>query len=200
MEAELTKSRYPGIRAFEKREQKVFYGREVETKKLFSMVKAKPLVVLFSKSGLGKSSLINAGVEPLLEKDDYQLVKIRLQDTSQKPIETVKQALKPFLNKEKLKKHTEGKYGLWEYLRACEFVKNDRPAVPLMVFDQFEEYFEHDPYEQNKLNLELADLVGERLPERIRDHLRAIPFRERTQRGTRLAFTDANESIVGYSI
>ena len=173
MEAILSKSRYPGIRAFEKSEQKVFFGRDAETKKLFSLIKAKSLVVLFSKSGLGKSSLINAGVEPLLEKDDYQAVKIRLQDTSQKPIETVKQALEPFLDKEKLKAHTKGKkYGLWEYLRACDFSKNGKPIIPLLVFDQFEEYFEHDKYEQDKLNLELADLVSERLPERIQQHLR----------------------------
>ncbi len=180
MEAVLTKSRYPGIRAFEKSEQKVFYGRGVETKKLFSMIKAKSLVVLFSKSGLGKSSLINAGVEPLLEKDDYQTVKIRLQDTSEKPIEAVKQALQPFLNEAKLKTHTDGNYGLWEYLRACEFSKNGRSIAPLLVFDQFEEYFEHDKTDQDELNLELADMVSERLPERIRENLRSIPFRERT--------------------
>ncbi len=180
MEAVLSKSRYPGIRAFEKSEQKVFYGRDVETKKLFSLIKAKSLVVLFSKSGLGKSSLINAGVEPLLEKDDYQAIKIRLQDTSQKPIESVKQALQPFLNKEKLKAHTDGNYGLWEYLRACDFTRDGKSVVPLLVFDQFEEYFEHHKEEQDRLNLELADFVSERLPERIREHLRSIPFRERT--------------------
>ena len=180
MEAILSKSRYPGIRAFEKSEQKVFYGRDAETKKLFSLIKAKSLVVLFSKSGLGKSSLINAGVEPLLEKDDYQTVKIRLQDTSVKPMESVKQALQPFLNEEKLKAHTKGKYGLWEYLRACEFSKNGRPLVPLLIFDQFEEYFEHAKENQDALNLELADLISERLPERIQYHLRSIPFRERT--------------------
>lgn len=181
MEAELLKSRYPGIRAFEKSEQKVFYGRDAEIKKLFSLIKAKSLVVLFSKSGLGKSSLINAGVEPLLEKDDYQTIKIRLQDTSQKPIETVKQALQPFLNEQKLKSHTEGESGLWEYLRACEFSNNGRSVVPLLIFDQFEEYFEHAKQDQDSLNLELADLVSERLPERIREHLRTIPFRERTE-------------------
>ncbi len=180
METELLKSRYPGIRAFEKSEQKVFFGRDVETKKLFSLIKAKSLVVLFSKSGLGKSSLINAGVEPLLEKDDYQTVKIRLQDTSQNPIEAVKQALQPFLNEKKLKVHTDGAHGLWEYLRACEFSKNGNPVVPLLIFDQFEEYFEHSKQNQDKLNLELADLISERLPERIQEHLRSIPFRDRT--------------------
>lgn len=181
MEGELTKSRYPGIRAFEKSEQKVFYGRDVETRKLFSLIKAKPLVVLFSKSGLGKSSLINAGVEPLLEKDDYQTIKIRLQDTAQKPVESVIQALKPFLNTEMLDAHTDQhNHGIWEYLRACDFSKDGRPLVPLLIFDQFEEFFEHNKADQDALNLELADLVSERLPERIRDHLRAIPFRERT--------------------
>lgn len=145
------------------------------------MVKAKPLVVLFAKSGIGKSSLINAGLEPLIEKDFYKIIKIRFQSTEVVCTEMVKNELAPFLNKEKLNKHSKGKPGLWEYLRACEFKKGDESVTPVLVFDQFEEYFEHSKQEQDELNSELADMVSDRLPERIRESLRAIPFRNRTK-------------------
>jgi conflict system STAND superfamily ATPase len=176
-----TKSRYPGIRAFEKNERHVFFGRRTEAKKLFNLVKAKPLVVLFAKSGIGKSSLINAGLEPLLESDYYAVVKIRLQSTDISSVEMVKNELKPFLNEAKLKAHTKGNPGFWEYLRACEFKKGTETVTPVLVFDQFEEFFEHNKNDQDELNLELADMVSDRLPERLRDSLRAIPFRDRSK-------------------
>ncbi|MFT5165922.1 MAG: hypothetical protein ACI8P3_001153 [Saprospiraceae bacterium] len=176
-----TKSRYPGIRAFEKNERHVFFGRRAESKKLYNLIKAKPLVVLFAKSGIGKSSLINAGLEPLLENDYYAVVKIRLQSTDISSVEMVKNELKPYLNEAKLKAHSTGNPGLWEYLRACEFKKGSETVTPVLVFDQFEEFFEHDKNDQEELNRELADMVSDRLPERLRDSLRAIPFRDRTK-------------------
>ncbi len=180
MSVNTNKSRYPGIRAFEKNERHVFFGRRTEAKKLFNLVKAKPLVVLFAKSGIGKSSLINAGLEPLLEQDYYQIVKVRLQTTSISSVEMVKNELKPFLNEAKLATHTKGKAGFWETLRACEFERNGEALTPVLVFDQFEEFFEHEKADQEELTSELADMVSDRLPERIRESLRAIPFRDRT--------------------
>ena len=174
-------SRYPGIRAFEKNERHVFFGRKKEAKKLFAQVKAKSLVVLFAKSGIGKSSLLNAGVVPLLEEDIFQAVNIRLQNTGVDPIEMVKNELKPFHQAKELQQHASGAKGLWEYLRACDFSKDGEMRVPVLIFDQFEEFFEHSKARQNALTQELADLVSERLPERIRQSLRQIPFRSRTQ-------------------
>jgi len=181
MSAIINKSRYPGIRAFEKNERHVFFGRRIESKKLYNLIKAKPLAVLFAKSGIGKSSLINAGVEPLLEKDYFQVIKIRLQTTSISSVEMVKNELKPFLDEERLKTHTKGEPGLWEYLRACDFNRNGEKLTPVLIFDQFEEFFEHSKSDQEELNQELADMVSNRLPERIRASLRAISFRDRSQ-------------------
>ena len=180
MAANHKKSRYPGIRAFERNERHVFFGRRLEARKLFNMVKAKPLVVLFAKSGIGKSSLINAGVEPLLEKDYFQVIKVRLQTTAVSPIDLVKNELSSYVDQSKLDQHAKQE-GLWEYLKACSFKKGEEEVTPVLVFDQFEEFFEHDSKDQLALNQELADMVSDRLPERIRASLRTISFRERTQ-------------------
>lgn len=173
-------SRYPGIRAFETKEYELFFGRQAEIQKLYAQVKAQSLVVLFAKSGIGKSSLINAGLIPLLEKEFYKVVKIRLQDTSIAPINMVKNALEPLVDNDMLseyKKIDAGGLDLWEYAKASE--KNEQYL--LLVFDQFEEFFEHDKAEQLKLTVELADLINNRLPNRIQESLRSTAFTQRTE-------------------
>ena len=83
------KNRYPGIRSFEADDQILFNGRSKEIDELFNLIKIKHLVVLFGKSGLGKTSLLKAGVGPLLLKQHYFPIIIRLQDTSVSPTTSV---------------------------------------------------------------------------------------------------------------
>ena len=180
-----TKKRYPGIRSFEEAEAQLFFGRKKEARQLYSLVKAKSSVVLFAKSGIGKSSLINAGFTPLIEKHLFRAIKVRLQDKSISPVENIKAALAPFLNAAKLKTHgkTDAKNArLWEYVRSCDFphLVETEEVVPILIFDQFEEFFDHPEAEQEILLEELSDLLSERLPERIQDQLRETPRRQRT--------------------
>lgn len=178
-------NRYPGIREFTEAETHLFFGRKLEARKLLSLVKAKSLVVLFAKSGIGKSSLLNAGLIPQLDQVLYQPVKIRLQDTGTTPVSLIKQSLQQFLNEEKLRIQAGTDFSgtrLWEFLRSCEFSENTETAVvPVIIFDQFEEFFDHPPDQQETLIAELADLLSQRLPERIRESIRRIPRSDRTQ-------------------
>lgn len=170
-------SRYPGIRSFERTDQAMFFGRARETRALYEMVKVKPLTVLFAKSGIGKSSLLNAGLFPALEENNFMPVSIRLQDTSISPVETIKKVLEPFLNLEKLRQFGQQPYTLWEYVRACDF----EGKFPVLVFDQFEELFSHERESRDQLTLALADLINERLPEAMRERLRQHPRQERSE-------------------
>ncbi|MCB0613905.1 MAG: ATP-binding protein, partial [Phaeodactylibacter sp.] len=61
--------RYPGPRPFTSGQQKVFYGREEEVRSLSRLIGREQLVVLFSKSGMGKSSLLNAGIVPKVQDE-----------------------------------------------------------------------------------------------------------------------------------
>jgi len=59
-------SPFPGPRPFEASEAPVFFGRAVETPNVVSLVIAHRTLVLYADSGAGKSSLLNAGVIPVL--------------------------------------------------------------------------------------------------------------------------------------
>lgn len=176
-------NRYPGIRAFEENEAQLFFGRNQETRQLLSLVKAKNLVVLFAKSGIGKSSLINAGLAPILNEDVYEPIKIRLQNTGQSPVELVKSALQIYLDENQLRQHAKSdrkEARLWEYIRSCQFNAATQEITPIIIFDQFEEFFDFPIEERNIIIEELADLLSERLPERIQAQLRSIPRRQRS--------------------
>lgn len=56
--------RYPGVTPFTTEQAPVFFGRKQDTDDLYRLIRREPLVVLYGKSGLGKSSLLNAGIIP----------------------------------------------------------------------------------------------------------------------------------------
>ena len=56
---------------YEERDSESFFGREQDIIGLSSLVKACPVTVCYSDSGIGKSSLINAGISPRLKKENY---------------------------------------------------------------------------------------------------------------------------------
>lgn len=177
------RSRYPGIRSFEINEQHLFNGRALESRELYSMIKVRRSVVLFAKSGIGKTSMLNAGVIPLLEQDHFYAVKARFQNTGYPPVETVKQVIEKgnYINQTLLKKYTKGKPTLWELLKACEFQQNGEQAVAVFIFDQFEEFFSHSAADQAGFIKAIADIINERLPEKQRQEFRALPRGSRTK-------------------
>src|SRR5215213_5645980 len=74
--------RYPGIRPFAPNEAMLFYGRTAELNELLNSIKAYNLFILHGKSGLGKTSLLNAGLIPLLEKEGYKPIEIAFRFTN----------------------------------------------------------------------------------------------------------------------
>jgi GH24 family phage-related lysozyme (muramidase) len=61
---------YIGPRPFERADRPLFFGRDRETQELLSLVVAHRVVLLYASSGAGKTSLVNAGLLPLLEEEE----------------------------------------------------------------------------------------------------------------------------------
>src|SRR6185436_1390972 len=57
---------YVGPRSFEKDQRAFFFGRDEEAEELVALITAHPVVLLYSQSGAGKTSLLNANLIPRL--------------------------------------------------------------------------------------------------------------------------------------
>lgn len=59
-----------GLRPFRTSEANLFFGRTREVRILANLVTTQPTLIVYAPSGTGKSSLINAGLIPVLEQDE----------------------------------------------------------------------------------------------------------------------------------
>ena len=59
---------YVGPRPFERRHAALFFGRDREVNELVSLIISHTEVLLYSQSGAGKSSLVNARLIPLWKR------------------------------------------------------------------------------------------------------------------------------------
>ncbi|MBN4050090.1 AAA family ATPase, partial [Nitrospira defluvii] len=68
MKNKLTDTPYPGLYSFQEKDQAYFFGRKQETQEIIASLLTARLTFLFGSSGVGKTSLLNAGVIASLRK------------------------------------------------------------------------------------------------------------------------------------
>ena len=81
---------YKFLDYFEAADQPIFFGRDEEVNHLVQRIMAHRLTVLFGQSGVGRTSLINAGVIPRLEEEGYISLYLRV---LREPTASIKQAV-----------------------------------------------------------------------------------------------------------
>ena len=69
---------YKFLDSYGKRDAGIFFGRERETEILLADVVTSRFVVLFARTGTGKTSLINAAVRPELEQRGFATFFVRV--------------------------------------------------------------------------------------------------------------------------
>ena len=60
---------YVGLQPFEAADRDYFFGRERDQRIIISNLLSSPLTILYGSSGVGKSSVLLAGVVPQLRKE-----------------------------------------------------------------------------------------------------------------------------------
>ena len=116
---------------------------------LAGRVQRKLLTLLFGQSGLGKTSILRAGIVPRLRRLGYCPVYVRVDyaPESPSPSEQIKAAI--LRASEHAGDWTQPgaaveDESLWEFLHHRDDLLRDaagKPLVPLLIFDQFEEIF-----------------------------------------------------------
>src|SRR5262249_7894249 len=138
-------------------------------------------VVLFGASGLGKTSLINAGIVPRLEPGEYFAVPIRISYVTGAPSasEQIQAEIARARQGHQLPAlRPQGT--VWELLhRRNEPIEG---AQPVLIFDQFEELFTigAGTPQAGELVEELKALIEGVPPRSVRDQLDRAPEQART--------------------
>ena len=137
------RNRYPGAQPFSDDDfsRKVFFGRESAARVLADKILANHLVTVYARSGLGKTSLLKAGVAPLLREEAYLPLFVRVNDLRVGPF----RALLETVPGEAARQHFEYVPGrlesLWSFFKTAEFWRGDLLLTPVLILDQFEELF-----------------------------------------------------------
>ena len=164
----------PEIVVLEGLTPKSFCGREKESNSVAQLIAGNIFVTLYGKSGTGKTSLLKAGVFPILRKKQYLPITIRLSmdamDISfqQCIINKISQAVTDKQGHIEtydvidLPKNNEQPNYLWSFFARNSFISNDnRVLFPVIVFDQFEEILRDHHAEAEILLRQIAYMMDE---------------------------------------
>lgn len=161
--------RYPGSRPFQDTnyDRRLFFGRDDEKQALLHLVLAENLVVLFAKSGLGKTSLINAGLLQTLRERGFLPIKVRFNDSEVSPLQSLYLSIEETVRQSSIDCTSGERESLGHYFKTVEFWSlDDNLLTPVLILDQFEEFFTmHSPGERRTFITQIADLVKGRRPQ-----------------------------------
>ena len=175
-----TKYRYPGARSFTQNDRELFFGRDKEIRKFSELMLIENLVVLFGKSGYGKTSLLQAGVIPRLkEKEAHAVFEMFLSEaegSETSPLDQFLVQLKDFMGEAtfvsgKLDIEAELPFDeaakLWYFAKNIQLSNQDKEATTL-VFDHFEKLFLYRELQAKALARSLSNLLQSRPPKSVR--------------------------------
>ncbi|NER45829.1 MAG: hypothetical protein F6J92_03910 [Symploca sp. SIO1A3] len=178
---------YKGLFAFKQEDAKFFFGREKFTATLIESVNNQPFLAIIGNSGMGKSSVVFAGLIPELEKlGKWRFIIFR---PSNNPFSQIVQALvksfKP-TNNESRRSKIEQKYlnsfekkelTLKSFL-AQEIKQNSFQERFLIVIDQFEEIYTLSPENQKEIFInQLLEVVHTENQKKLADVVIVITLR-----------------------
>ena len=156
-------SPYVGLRPFTEKERKYFFGRERDQRVVEANLYAARLSVLYGTTGVGKSSILLAGLVPRVRESGHAVVVIFREWQGAGFLAALKRELVEAVSKE-----ADGPVVLDESLPLDELIAQATKALGRPVFivlDQFEEYFVNHPATENggsPFEAELARSVNRR--------------------------------------
>ncbi len=172
--------RYPGIRPFQEGEQQLFFARSREVNDLLTKLAVERLAVLYGKSGMGKTSLLEAGVFPIIRQRHVLVVKLRLGawngNELATPIFSILMNIRQLSGTQELPpllaRFPPGNNSLWVALKKIQLENRESQAI-LLSIDEAEEIFTYPPQMVAELRQQLSDTQNITLPKEVGDALQS---------------------------
>lgn len=123
----LIKSPFKFLDSYSIEDKDIFFGREEESKEIYKKFFSSNLLVLYGKSGTGKSSLINCGLMANIPSEDALLIEVRCSDDPLNNLITVLQDFATIKSR--------------DVIKLLDNIFDDYFKPMAFVFDQFEEIF-----------------------------------------------------------
>lgn len=179
----MNRNRYPGVKPFTSAERELFFGREKDIEDFYSLLFIKQSVVLYGKSGYGKSSLLSAGVIPRLQEEgEWRCYPIRFNSFSERdssdnvtPVENIKLRLRPGLGAKDtafLDAVIPGEDSFWYWLKTMQAAEGVSQFI--FFYDQFEELFTYPKANIDEFSEQLSQLLYNTVPVKFRKRLAEI--------------------------
>lgn len=177
--------RYPGVQPFQRSQSDRFFGRDDDSARFLSLILQEKLCVLYGKSGYGKSSLLNAGIQPRLDaetakgKRRYVAVPIRFLAAGGQGDDNLFGQFDFHLTRAMeaagIPKAADAA-ALPDTLWGCfKTWQTDPGTVFVLLFDQFEELFSYKAEQQLAFRQQLAELLYSDYPQFLEENEATLP-------------------------
>ena len=148
-----------GLEPFKEVDRKYFFGRNREIEELFAALRHQHLTVLFGRSGNGKTSLLKAGLLPVLREKGFLPVVVRLNflpaelrsetDLVAQTMSAISRAIADACP-QLAQPAAVAAPSLWEWAHdTMSGLGNHNGPNVILIFDQFEELFRFKRSEDN---------------------------------------------------
>lgn len=155
-------------------ENQIIYGRNAEINDVSQCVLSNIDTVFYGKSGIGKSSIINAGVLPQLRAKGFLPIVIRLDHSNTHSyLRQIDDRIRTFVTVSQVSQCKSPQDELlWEYFHRNRFVDAQGQPLPLvLIFDQFEEIFtlQGNSAHKHAFFSQLSDVLNDIMPRALVD-------------------------------
>ncbi len=136
-----------------------FLGREKDVNEVTNLICNNLLTTLYGKSGIGKTSLLNAGVFCKARNLGFSPVVCRFVDGQDPQIVVKMKLIETF---DRLKDYENHKLSMSNLIQDVLYEKYKEETLPIIVFDQFEELLRNNVEHAKSLILAINDMVNPR--------------------------------------